>query len=75
MYYNVGAYVNFPEGYVFISTVLSGVLQGCPLSGLLFVISIDPFLRKMKADIDIQARDRARACAGDIGAVIREGPP
>ena len=38
------AYMNTPNGIVFMLFILSGVLQGCPLSGSLFVIAIDPLI-------------------------------
>ena len=37
-------YMNIQSGPNFKFMVLSGVLQGCPLSGTLFVISVDPSL-------------------------------
>jgi hypothetical protein len=39
------AYSVSEEGVVFLFDITSGVLQGCPLSGTLFVIIIDPFLK------------------------------
>ena len=50
----------------------SGVLQGCPLSGSLFVIASDPFLNMMTATIEAKNRGIIRACADDIGAVLRK---
>ena len=38
------AYYGSETGIVFMFFVLSGVLQGCPLSGSLFVIVIDPLV-------------------------------
>ena len=35
----------------FVFTVLSGVKQRCPLSALLFVIAVDPFLRALQSKI------------------------
>jgi hypothetical protein len=42
--------------------VFSGVLQGCPLSGILFTFVIDPFLRCMKASIQDKGLAQIRAC-------------
>ena len=48
--------------------IFAGVLQGCPLSGSLFTISIDAFMRALQK----LAADEARvaACADDIGLVV-----
>lgn len=47
-----------------------GVAQGCPLSGMLFCVAIDPFLR---AGVVALAKHRGvlRACADDMGAILR----
>eukprot|EP00972_Heterocapsa_arctica_P045683 6741317-Heterocapsa_arctica.AAC.1 len=52
---------------------MSGVLQGCPLSGLLFAVSLDPYLRWMKHDIEDAGLGVIRACADDIGASLCGG--
>ena len=51
--------------------VVSGVLQGCPLSVSLFVISIDPLLVFSKRKIEDMSLGTVRACADDIGASLR----
>jgi len=51
-------------------TVLSGVLQGCPFSGSLFVIAMDPLLHMFKTHIESQGLGLIRACADDIGASL-----
>ena len=51
----------------------SGVLQGCPLSGVLFVMILDAFLRMMKIELDIHGGS-VRACADDVAAVVHSGP-
>ena len=50
--------------------ILSGVLQGCALSGSLFVIAIDPFLRYASQLLAGHEHNTLRACADDIGAVL-----
>ena len=51
-------------------TVGCGVLQGCPLSGSLFVIAIDPLLFLFEKYICSPGFGTVSACADDIGAVV-----
>ncbi len=54
----------------FLRWVSSGVLQGCPLFGLLFVFILDPLRRAFEAfnvDEDVEGHI-THACADDIGA-------
>ena len=51
--------------------ILCGVLQGCPLSGMLFALVMDPFLRCMKANIQDNNLAQIRACADDVGAAMQ----
>jgi len=53
-------------------TVVAGVLQGCPLSGSLFVIAIDPLLFLFSRFIVDPFKGRVAACADDIGVVLQE---
>ena len=66
------AYMNTHKGIIFMSVVLSGVLQGCPLSGSLFVIAVDPLLHMFSICLENSSLARARACADDIGLAIHE---
>ena len=62
-----------PEGaYFFMYLILSGVLQGCPLSGLIFAMAVDPFLNKFVAEAEDTGAAVIRACADDIGAALRD---
>ena len=51
--------------------ITSGVLQGCGLSGTLFAISMDPFLRQAEEEVERIQLGTVRACADDVGAAIR----
>ena len=49
-------------------SILSGVLQGCPLSGTLFVFVMDPLLWSFRRYL---ASTVTRSCADDIGMALR----
>ena len=51
--------------------IRSGVLQGCPLAALLFVLGIDPFFCKLYDIVINQGLGIVRACADDIAIVIK----
>ena len=72
LYTNVAALGSSGDGLVFLFWVCSGVLQGCPFSGLLFVSAIDPLLRKFQHDVDDRGHGTTRACADDIAAALCE---
>ena len=55
---------------VWIFSVTCGVLQGCPFSGSLFVIAIDPLLHLFEKYIQSPGYGRIYACADDIGAAL-----
>ena len=46
------AYLGTSKGYEFMFVVVCGVLQGCPLSGSLFVISFGPLPVYLKKHIE-----------------------
>ena len=56
----------------FFGFVTRGVLQGCPLSGLLFAWVIQPMLWAIEALIDRPRLAVSRACADDLGAVLAD---
>ena len=53
-------------------SVKCGVLQGCPLSGTLFVIAIDPLLTLFEHYIYNPGLGAVYACADDIGAALKD---
>ena len=72
MYKNVNAYMAVGGAFEFLFQVLNGVLQGCPLSGSMFVLAIDPLLFQFSKYIHAPKLGRVCACADDVGAALRE---
>ena len=66
------AYYNSANGLIKLFNILAGVLQGCPLSGSLFVICIDPLLEFFRSHIEKPGLGKVRACADDIGATLNQ---
>ena len=48
----------------------AGVLQGDPLSGSIFVLVMDPFLRLLRRHVELPGWGVVRACADDVGASL-----
>ena len=46
----------------------SGIIQGCPLSGSIFVVTVDPFLRLLKKTLPSSTN---RAFADDIATIVQ----
>ena len=51
--------------------VRNGVLQGCPLAALLFVVGMDPFVQHFHAAVDSLSVGVTCLCADDIATVLR----
>ena len=64
-YGSVGA----PRRFLF--AIWAGVLQGCPWSGFLFTVSLDPFLWWMSCVLETSDGGVVRACADDIKGSFR----
>ena len=56
----------------FLFLIWSGVLRGCPLSGSLFAMVMDSFLRAMVVQVEASQLGIIRACADDVGAALRD---
>ena len=52
---------------LFLYKIRSGILQGCPASGSLFVLAIDPLLRMLRAKL---AGSRTKAFADDLATLL-----
>jgi len=70
MYADNEAYYECGGDIYWLFCVISGVLQGCPLSGSLFVICMDPLLHVFKLHIEDRGLGIVRACADDVGATL-----
>ena len=51
----------------FLYEIRSGILQGCPASGSIFVLAIDPFLRMLRTELD---SSRTKAFADDLASLL-----
>ena len=69
LYYLGFCYLNQQGMVHFLFVILSGILQGCPLSGSLFAISGEPFLLGL-TKIDKAHGSLTRACADDHGQAL-----
>ena len=70
MYTLVRSFARCDADLYFLFWVMSGVLQGCPLSGMIFAFAIDPLLRKIAAEVDGCGVGSTRACADDVGGAL-----
>ena len=70
MYSENHAYTRSQGGLVLMFKVFSGVLQGCPLSGALFNVGIDPLLWASSSSIVRPGLGKMFACADDLGAAL-----
>ena len=52
--------------------VLSGILQGCPLSGTLFILAINPLLEMLNSALPSETEATIVACADDIGIALQD---
>ena len=65
-------YINHAGMAQFIRLVKSGVLQGCPLATLLFVIAMEQFLVMFNTAVESAGLGIVRACADDVALVLKD---
>ena len=70
-YHQVHMYIKHAGRAEFMYLVESGVLQGCPLAALLFVIAMQPFLIMFKIAVEDASLGVVRACADDIAVTLK----
>ena len=67
LYHNNRCFATFEGEGLFLYTTLSGIIQGRPASGTVFVISVDTFLRPLNEAVNTST---ICAFAEDIGAIV-----
>ena len=72
IYQDNKAFVNVKGIAIFIYDICSGVLQGCPLSGSLFVFGMDPLVVAFDMLVDSLSKGITRVCADDVGTSLVE---
>eukprot|EP00959_Pyramimonas_sp_CCMP1952_P093647 1959635-Pyramimonas_sp.AAC.1 len=70
LYTNVQCYGVLGGQMLWLFSIWSGIIQGCPASGALFAAALNPFLLDFKAEFVDKCRGVMFACADDLGAVI-----
>ena len=71
MYSDAEAWAESDGCHFFLFEIISGVLQGCPLSGFLFNICIDPLLWTFSTTIVKMHLGITLACADDLATALR----
>ena len=57
---------------MFLLMIVSGVHQGCPMSGWIFALIFDPFVELFYRNIEVAGKGIARVCADDVGAAVND---
>ena len=70
VYQSSKAHVWVGADYVELFDIRTGVLQGCPLSGLLLAVCMDPLLRAFESLVGRANLGHIKACADDDAAVL-----
>eukprot|EP00973_Karenia_brevis_P011142 1507863-Karenia_brevis.AAC.1 len=71
LYDQCSTYIKHGGELLFMCTVRSGVLQGCPMASLLFVLAMDPFAQLFNSQIDALDLGLTCLCADDIGLALK----
>ena len=69
VYDNARAFASLDGGPMqFLFLLASGIMQGCPLSGTMFAITFDPFLRDLERRIDQKRQGKDESMRGRCGS-------
>ena len=71
LYDQCNTFIKHNGAILFLCQVRSGVLQGCPLASLLFVLTMEPFVQLFNNFLDSQQLGRTCLCADDVGIVFK----
>lgn len=71
LYHDLVTFVVFAGESVAEMRMDSGIKQGCPLSGTLFALALDPMVRRYLAEVTM-ASSRLCAFADDVGVAMRD---
>eukprot|EP00959_Pyramimonas_sp_CCMP1952_P280999 5873766-Pyramimonas_sp.AAC.1 len=65
------AFIQMAGLMVHFACIACGLAQGCPSSGSLWAIIMNPFIHHMQRCTDRSSYSALGACADDVGAVLR----
>ena len=71
MYTDLLHFVQYRGSMTLFGLVTQGVVQGCPLASLLYVLGVHPFSLLFEKHICDPRRGLVRQCADDIGALLK----
>ena len=73
-YEHAAAFAHLPgTPKTFLFMLASGIMQGCPLSGSMFALAFDPFLRDLYSRVDALGLGTTSACADDVVVTLHAG--
>ena len=72
VFIDVVAYTAAGGVNAFLFLIQAGVIQGDPMAGFLFVVILDPCLHLLYNTFEKPGHGYVRACADDIGAVLKD---
>ena len=71
LYFSIQAFSSGCGDGSFLFEVLCGVKTGCPLSSILFLLCVNPFIDLVVQRCDAPKLSVTRTCADDFGSALR----